>query len=455
MNDDQLLHEVASWLVDGDPTPPDARESVRRAMARTPRVRQRGRWWPLPIIGRSGGPPTMDQTTDLWPRPIPATNGHTATVIGRTQTMFSPAKAITAAVLVVGIGGALLIIQPFHQEGSSAPGAATDAGTPLALTLALQVDMGEPVQPAIDAFVEQVDRLSDGSIAIEPLYGAGHATSAGGEAGVASLLRRGEADLALIGSRAWDLTGATSLQALQAPFLITDDALAEAVATSDIAERALAGLSDAGVVGLSLWPEDLRHPFALGGHAPFLSPGDFEGAMIVVQPSVLSYSLITKLGASLYDDDSLELDAAEGRLHGAESGLLQGHTLPGPPTATGDVTFFPKFQMIAASAGMFDALTDEQQAILRDAALETQRVAIETRTSEADAAAAWCDAGGTIVLAGEAAVAAFEAAAEPIYRVMERDPLNAALIADIEALKATTTPAPGATACAPDTVSSR
>ena len=128
MNDDQLLREVGSWLLDADPAPPDARESVRQAMARTPQVRQRGRWWPLPILGRTAGPPTLDRTTDYQPTPIPATNGQTPTVIGRTQTMFSPAKAITAAALVFGIGSVMLIAQPFDQQGGSVPGAATDTG---------------------------------------------------------------------------------------------------------------------------------------------------------------------------------------------------------------------------------------------------------------------------------------------------------------------------------------
>jgi hypothetical protein len=41
--------------------------------------------------------------------------------------MFSPAKAITAGALVFALGGVLLIAQPFDQQGSSVPGAATDA----------------------------------------------------------------------------------------------------------------------------------------------------------------------------------------------------------------------------------------------------------------------------------------------------------------------------------------
>ena len=298
---------------------------------------------------------------------------------------------------------------------------------PAALTLSLAIanGQGEPSQPAIDAFIEQVSELSDGTLAIEPFYDAGNATEEGFEQGVALLVERGEVDLGLNASRAWDLAGVTSLQALQAPFLITDGDLAAAVATSDIAERALAGMADQGVVGLTLWPEDLRHPFAFDAQKPYLGPDDFAGATILVQPSALSRSLITTLGGTLYVDGDREADAAAGLLQGAESGLLQGHTLPGRPTATGDVTFYPKFQVISANSARFDALTAEQQDVLRAAAAETQRLTIAASTSEADAAAAWCANGGTIALAGEArGIAAFEAAAAPLY-ASQQDPLTA------------------------------
>lgn len=127
MNDDQLLREVGSWLMDADPEPPDARDSVRQAMARKPRLRQRGRWWPLPVLRRATDRPAMDQMAAFQPDPITATNGHIpATITGRTRTMFSPAKAIAAGALIFGIGSALLIAQPF-QQASSVPGAETEA----------------------------------------------------------------------------------------------------------------------------------------------------------------------------------------------------------------------------------------------------------------------------------------------------------------------------------------
>ena len=47
--------------------------------------------------------------------------------------MLSPVKAITAGVIVVAVGGALLIAQPFQQQ-SSVPGAEADAVAPTWVT---------------------------------------------------------------------------------------------------------------------------------------------------------------------------------------------------------------------------------------------------------------------------------------------------------------------------------
>jgi TRAP-type C4-dicarboxylate transport system substrate-binding protein len=70
---------------------------------------------------------------------------------------------------------------------------------PAALTLSLAIanGQGEPSQPAIDAFIQQVSELSDGALAIEPFYDAGNATEEGFEQGVARLRERGGVDLGL------------------------------------------------------------------------------------------------------------------------------------------------------------------------------------------------------------------------------------------------------------------
>jgi len=127
MNDEQMQPLLEVWLRDRDAAPRDVNGGIARVVARVPQTRQRGRWWPLPVFGRKAQTPTATDTAEYQPMPMPTTNGHAPTVIGRTQTMFSPVKAITAGALVFAIGGALLIAQPFDQQGGSLPGAATDA----------------------------------------------------------------------------------------------------------------------------------------------------------------------------------------------------------------------------------------------------------------------------------------------------------------------------------------
>jgi hypothetical protein len=79
------------------PTDVDAMALAREiATASAHDSRRRRKWWPF---------------------------GQARETTGRTQTMFSPAKVITAAALVFGIGGVLLIAQPFGQEAEVAPGA--------------------------------------------------------------------------------------------------------------------------------------------------------------------------------------------------------------------------------------------------------------------------------------------------------------------------------------------
>jgi TRAP-type C4-dicarboxylate transport system substrate-binding protein/Tol biopolymer transport system component len=325
----------------------------------------------------------------------------------------------------------------------------SSAGTPqqnqssTTLQLAVADAPGRPSEPYVLEFIEQVKTLSDGDITIEPIWQAGSDTTPVFEQGVAKVVKEGQYDLGLAGSRAWDSLGITSFQALQAPFLITDDALAEAVASSDIAKQMLNGLLSANVIGLALWPEDLRHPFSVIPGKSILSPEDFKGETVKVVPSEVSHLLIETFGGNpMFGDEGYQA---------AESGLRQGFSLTGTPTATGNVIFFPKFQVLFVNGAAFEKLGEAQQNILREAAIATQKKAIAEHPREVDAATAWCADGGTIVLASQEQVAAFEAAAKSVFDKIEEDPLNTELIAEIRELKAKTAPVPGAEACGPAT----
>jgi TRAP-type transport system periplasmic protein len=242
---------------------------------------------------------------------------------------------------------------------------------------------------------------------------------------------------------AFDRENITSFQALQAQFLITNDALSKAVATSDISMKMLDSLSMSGVMGLTLWPEELRHPFSTAPNKPILAPEDFVGLNIRSAPSDVSYALLETFGATPMFGDS--------GYRGSESGLNQVVFLMRTPTATGNVIFFPKFQVLFAHSETFETLAESQRTILQNAAIATQRKAIAEQPGEAVASSAWCENGGSIVMASDEQVAAFEAAAQPVFVKIEQDPFNAKMIAAIRELKAKTQPSAGAVACAPNT----
>ena len=125
MNDEQVQSTLETWFEDTDPQGPDPQRITAQVMARVPQTRQRGRWLPFQLFRHRVRTPTIDNTTKYQPSPTPATNGHTATIIGRTSSMLSPVKAITAGALVFALGGAFLIAQPFGQ-GGSVPGAESE-----------------------------------------------------------------------------------------------------------------------------------------------------------------------------------------------------------------------------------------------------------------------------------------------------------------------------------------
>lgn len=120
---DPMAPEVSDWMKRTVAQPPDAQQSARQVMTRLPGVRQRSRWWPFPVRYRTPKAPTTTDTTDRWSSPIPASNGHTPTAIGRSSSMFTVVKAITAGALVFAIGGAGLIALPRDRQGGSEPSA--------------------------------------------------------------------------------------------------------------------------------------------------------------------------------------------------------------------------------------------------------------------------------------------------------------------------------------------
>jgi TRAP-type C4-dicarboxylate transport system substrate-binding protein len=293
------------------------------------------------------------------------------------------------------VASAALVFLAACGRGGGADKAGGEAG-PVTLRLGTMESQGAPYGPQIEEFARQVASASGGSVRIEVVWDA--AVEYFGEFGpdadqkVAGLVQDGKLDMALIPARAWDELGVTSLQALQAPFLVSDLGLVDQVVQSPTARDMLAGLDEADVVGLALLPEGLRHP--VGFQHALLTVQDFAGVQIRALPSKASYTLLEALGATPVDVDGEDFSTgvSSGDIAGAESGFAWGGSLPEPGTMTANVTFFPKVNALVVGAKAFDRLSEEQRSALYSAADETTSYAVRTRPrrpSEQRSTAAW------------------------------------------------------------------
>ena len=340
------------------------------------------------------------------------------------------------SVMAAAIVAMLLAACSSGSEGDKAGGDAA----PVTLRMVTVEDRGAPYADGVAEFARHVEDLSAGSLRIDIVWNGAveyfGAFGPGADQKVAGLVQDGELDLALIPARAWDELGVSSLQALQAPFLVSSEDLVEQVVQSELAEELLTGLDQAGVVGLALLPEGLRHP--VGFEHPLLRLADFSGATIRSLPSNVSHRLLEALGAKPVDisGDAFFVAAKRGEIDGAESGFAWGGTMPSPSTFTANITLYPKVNALVASEDAFGRLSDEQQEILREAAAKALRYVVQNAPTEAERAAVYCRNGGAIAFAAEADVAALERAAQPVYEALEADPLTKELIGQIRAMKA-------------------
>ena len=350
----------------------------------------------------------------------------------------------------------LLLALALALAGCGAHAKADKSGgeaAPVTLRMATMEADSAPYADGVREFARQVEDLSDGSLRIDVVWDG--ALEYFGEFGpgadqkVAGLVQSGELDMGLIPARAWDRLGVTSLQALQAPFLVDSEALVDAVVTSDLARDMLAGLDEAGVVGIALLPEGLRYP--VGFYGPMIALGDFAGATMRVPPSDASFRLFEALGAKPVDisDEPFFAAVDDGTIVSAESEFLRGGELPRPGAFTANLVPFAKESAIVANEDAFGRLSGDQRDILREAAARAQRFMIDHDPTEAERAEVYCQVGGRIVLATARDVAAVHEAAEPAYAALEADPQTKAFIERLRAMKEEVAAQPLPELCAP------
>jgi TRAP-type C4-dicarboxylate transport system substrate-binding protein len=276
----------------------------------------------------------------------------------------------------------------------------------------------------IQHFAQEVHQRSGGTLRIDPVWDVTPAGTHGWDQIVARGVARGTWDMGLVPGRAWDELGVTRLRALNAPFLINGPAALEAVLDSNLRDDLLSDLPAAGVVGLDLYPDAMRHPF--GDDEPLLGPEDYQGQVIRTTTSDTVRRMFVALGATPTDADP----AATQR--GAES----QYSLTQTRIATGNVTFFPKTDALVMQTSVRERLRDDQWSVLRDAAAETRTWLFAQEPSDLESAATFCSHGGSIVAATPNQVAGLEDATAVVTDWLRRDPDTRHLIDEIRSLVA-------------------
>ncbi|TCO18511.1 TRAP-type C4-dicarboxylate transport system substrate-binding protein [Kribbella steppae] len=337
--------------------------------------------------------------------------------------------------LAWALGFALIATGAACSGSSPEPDTVENPG-PVSLKIGTADDDSRPGGLAIVEFVEQVRTLSGGKILVYPVWEAAGEGVQQWDQVVARMLKDKELDLAMIPSRTWDTEGVTTLRALNAPFLVTSDALADKIVTSkDMSDQLMAGLDKAGATGLALMPESLRHPF--GFQHALLTPTAFKGQGIRTAKSDLGDATIRALGGKPSDANGDAFDAGirDGTLAGAETGFVLSDALPVPGIAAANVTFSTKVNTLVANSGMLAGLSAENREILQKAAAATREWVLAHRITEAANAAAYCNRGGKIVKATAADLQALDRAMQPVYAELDQDASTKAMMDRIRQLK--------------------
>jgi TRAP-type C4-dicarboxylate transport system substrate-binding protein len=344
---------------------------------------------------------------------------------------------------------ACVLLLAMLATACSAGDKAGGSGPPVKLRIGTDDSPGRPVAAAIAEFVAQARALSGGRIRVTAVYHAAGLNIRAWDQRVARLVESGRLEGGMVPARAWDEEGVTTLRALQAPYLVTSDRLVARIVSGELAAPLLAGLDRAHVVGLGLVPEGLRHPFAFA--RPLLAPADFSGATIRVPRSRDAYALYRALGAVPDDPNGKAYIGAvrRGDVAGIDASFLVPPPGPRRPIATGNVTPYAKLDAIVLNRRTWDGLTEADRRTLREAARRTVAHMLRINPPDARGARRYCAAGGQVVLAPSAGVAALVAAARPVYAALERDAQTRALIARIRALAAQTPAGPPVAPCAP------
>ena len=318
---------------------------------------------------------------------------------------------------------------------------------PVTLTATSYDGPGRAGAATLTAFARRASELSGGAIKIT-LGPAPNNSREDTSTEKITEIRKGDYDLGIVAVRSFDLLGVRRFEALQAPFLITSNELADKILTDDIADEMLAGTTDLGLRGLALTFDSRRFP--TGFKRPLASLDDFTGSAVAARPSNATFALLRALGAKPTPINGAKLSAAaaDGSVVGSE-GVVAANSPVYPVIVTANAPWYLKANALVANGRVFDGLSKSQQDVLRRAAAAARDFAAAQHLDDLAETTQYCAHGnGRVVIATAAQLRELRIAARPVISAMERDPFTRRAIARIRAL-ARTTDAPALTPCMP------
>jgi TRAP-type C4-dicarboxylate transport system substrate-binding protein len=301
------------------------------------------------------------------------------------------------------------------------------------LVLTIATGEGTPVEATV--FAAAVAGVSEGSIEIKVNNTSvpGHGVPAY-ETDVINHVADGKAQLGFVAARAFDTVGVRSFVGLHAPFLIDSYELEEQVLTSDWGQALLDGTRSAGLIGIGYVQGPLRRP--LGQTRPLTDLAAHQGARIGIRAGDVAEMTMEALGATpvvFPPGDSSGLDGMEAHVE-----IIAGAKYDfGADSLTGNVVYWPRPGVIFANAVAFEAMTSDQQALLREAAEEAFKAsATHVPASDARLVDELCARGLEITTAPDGAISDLRTAVQSVYDEIEMDASTRATINAIEALRA-------------------
>jgi TRAP-type C4-dicarboxylate transport system substrate-binding protein len=287
------------------------------------------------------------------------------------------------------------------------------------------------------AFVDNLQSVSGGRLQVEVLtaYGDGAADA---ESTIVEEIVSGVIDGGWPSVRAFADAGISGFEAVEAPMTLTSYDAQRALVASPVADELLTRLDGTGVVGLGMTVGPLRRPFAAG--TPLLGPDEWAGARFRVFNSPTQTEVVEALGGTPVNLGFGWIDEiAAGNLDGAEFDIAQ-YSTNGLTTEVGNVTsnvvLWPKVFVLSLSQERFDALSEQEQEWVREAAELAVQASVDATYDESSLARDLCDLGTRFVPASSEQLDALEDAVAPVIDRLSADPVSGAVLDDILAIAA-------------------